>query len=157
MNFWTIIFIIYIFNTCACLVTLFSRSLMSKRLILSQFPDYYNKHPRASAAEKFFNLLSLFFQCAFPVYHVILLLGLLGVPEPDVCKDFELSYFAPEDWSMTNGVCNRVRTYKSRYLNAINYILTFGSGNFRDHVEAYFLSIGVTSQEITEFRNLMLK
>ena len=87
----------------------------------------------------------------------ILLLGLLGVPEPDVCKDFELSYFAPEDWSMTNGVCNRVRTYKSRYLDAINYILTFGKGNFRDHVEAYFLSIGVTSQEITEFRNLMLK
>lgn len=86
----------------------------------------------------------------------ILLLGLLGVPEPDVCKDFELSYFAPSDWSMTNGVCNRVRTYKSRYLDAINYILKFGNGNFRDHVEAYFLSIGVTQQEITEFRNLML-
>lgn len=86
----------------------------------------------------------------------ILLLGLLGVPEPDVCKDFELSYFAPEDWSMTNGVCNRVRTYKSRYLDAINYILKFGSGNFRDHVEAYFLSIGVTQQEINEFRDLML-
>ena len=77
MNFWTIILIIYIFNTCACLVTLISRTFMSKRLILSQFPDYYNKHPRASATEKFFNLLSLFFQCAFPVYHVILLLGLL--------------------------------------------------------------------------------
>lgn len=77
MNFWTIILIIYIFNTCACLITLASRTLMSKRLILSQFPDYYNKHPRASATEKFFNLLSLFFQCAFPVYHVILLLGLL--------------------------------------------------------------------------------
>jgi protein-tyrosine phosphatase len=86
----------------------------------------------------------------------ILLLGLLGVPEPDVCKDFELSYFAPADWSMTNGVCNRVRTYKSRYLDAMNYILKFGSGNFRDHVEAYFLSIGVTQQDINEFRSLML-
>lgn len=86
----------------------------------------------------------------------ILLLGLLGVPEPDVCKDFELSYFAPEDWSMTNGVCNRVRTYKSRYLDAINYILKFGNGNFRDHVEAYFLSIGVSQQDITAFRDLML-
>ena len=54
--------------------------------------------------------------------------------------------------------------YMDKYLEEAHYpegdftyILTFGSGNFRDHVEAYFLSIGVTSQEITEFRNLMLK
>lgn len=87
----------------------------------------------------------------------ILLLGLLGVPEPDVCKDYELSYFAPEDWSMTNGKCTRIRTYKSRYLDVIPYILTFGSGNFRDHVEAYFLSIGVSKKDIDDFRNLMLK
>ena len=87
----------------------------------------------------------------------ILLLGLLGVPEPDVCKDYELSYFAPEDWSMTNGKCTRIRTYKSRYLDVIPYILTFGNGNFRDHVEAYFLSIGVSKKDIDDFRNLMLK
>ena len=74
MNFWTII---YIFNTCACLVTLISRTLMSKRYILSQFPNYYNKHSRASFTAKLFNYLALFFQCAIPVYHVALLLGLL--------------------------------------------------------------------------------
>lgn len=77
MNFWTILLIIYIFNTCACLVILISRTLMSKRYILSQFPDYYNKHPRANFTARLFNYLALFFQCAIPVYHVILLLGLL--------------------------------------------------------------------------------
>lgn len=87
----------------------------------------------------------------------ILLLGALGVPEPDVCKDYELSYFAPADWSMTNGVCNRVRTYKNRYLDAINYLLKYGKGNFRDHVESYLLSIGVAQKDIEEFRSLMLK
>ena len=87
----------------------------------------------------------------------ILLLGALGVPEPDVCKDYELSYFAPEAWSMTNGFCNRVRTYKNRYLDAINYLLKFGKGNFRDHVEAYLLSIGVAQKDIDDFRTLMLK
>ena len=92
----------------------------------------------------------------------ILLLGLLGVPEPDVCKDFELSYFAPEDWSMTNGKCTRERTYKSRYQNVIPYIRTFANsdcsnGGFRQQVENYFLSIGVTKAEIKEFRDIMLK
>ena len=86
----------------------------------------------------------------------ILLLGALGVPEPDVCKDYELSYFAPEAWSMTNGVCNRTRTNKSRYLDAINYLLKFGKGNFRDHVESYLLSIGVAQKDIDDFRSMML-
>ena len=89
----------------------------------------------------------------------MLFLGALGVPEPDVCKDYELSYFAPEDWSMTNGKCTRVRTYENRYLNAINYFLKFGpeNGNFRDHVEAYLLAIGVSTQDIEDFRDLMLE
>ena len=92
----------------------------------------------------------------------ILLLGLLGVPEPDVCKDFELSYFAPEDWSMTNGKCTRTRIYKSRYQNVIPYIRTFASGKcanggFRQMVENYFISIGVSKSDINDFRNIMLK
>lgn len=92
----------------------------------------------------------------------ILLLGLLGVPEPDVCKEYELSYFAPEDWSMTNGKCTRIRTYKSRYLDVIPYIKTFGSsdcsnGGFRKQVENYFKSIGVPQKDIDEFRSIMLK
>ena len=92
----------------------------------------------------------------------ILLLGLLGVPEPDVCKDYELSYFAPEDWSMTNGKCTRTRIYKSRDQDVIPYIRTFASGKcanggFRKMVENYFLSIGVTQSDINDFRNIMLK
>lgn len=92
----------------------------------------------------------------------ILFLGLLGVPEPDVCKEYELSYFAPEDWSMTNGKCTRIRTYSSRYLNVIPYIRTFANndcsnGGFRQQVENYFISIGVTKSDINDFRAIMLK
>ena len=87
----------------------------------------------------------------------ILLLGALGVPEPDICKDFELSYIAPEDWSMTNGVCNRVRTYSGRYLDAINFFLSYGRKNFWDNVESYLLSIGVKEKDLYDFRALMLQ
>ncbi|MBQ6199159.1 MAG: tyrosine-protein phosphatase [Bacteroidales bacterium] len=44
-------------------------------------------------------------------------------------------------------------TYDGR---TVRYRKLYRSGNFRDHVEAYFLSIGVTQQDINEFRSLML-
>lgn len=88
----------------------------------------------------------------------ILLLGLLGVSEPDCCKEYEITYFAPSKWSVTNGVVNRLRTYKSRYLQAINYLLTFGSyKDFRACVEKYMKSIGVSQQDIDDFRAIMLE
>ena len=88
----------------------------------------------------------------------ILLLGLLGVPEPDLCKEYEITYFAPEKWSVTNGKVDRLRTNKNRYLQAINYLLKFGSyKDFRACVEKYFLSIGVSQTDINDFRTLMLE
>ena len=88
----------------------------------------------------------------------ILLLGLLGVPEPDICKEYEITYFAPEKWSVTNGKVDRLRTNKNRYLQAINYLLTFGSyKDFRGCVEKYLLSTGVSQKDIDDFRNLMLE
>ncbi|MBP5571285.1 MAG: tyrosine-protein phosphatase [Bacteroidales bacterium] len=88
----------------------------------------------------------------------ILLLGLLGVPEPDICKEYEITYFAPEKWSVTNGKVDRLRTNKSRYLQAINYLLQFGSyKDFRGCVEKYFLSIGVSQKDLDDFRTLMLE
>ena len=88
----------------------------------------------------------------------ILLLGLLGVPEPDCCKEYEITYFAPEKWSVTNGKVDRLRTNKNRYLQAINYLLKFGSyKDFRACVEKYFISIGVSQKDIEDFRALMLE
>ena len=88
----------------------------------------------------------------------ILLLGLLGVSEPDICKEYEITYFAPEKWSVTNGKVDRLRTNKNRYLQAINYLLTFGSyKDFRGCVEKYLLSTGVSQKDIDDFRNLMLE
>jgi len=88
----------------------------------------------------------------------ILLLGLLGVSEPDCCKEYEITYFAPEKWSVTNGKVDRLRTNKNRYLQAINYILNFGTyKDFRSCVEKYFLSIGVSQKDINDFRTLMLE
>ena len=88
----------------------------------------------------------------------ILLLGLLGVSEPDICKEYEITYFAPEKWSVTNGKVDRLRTNKNRYLQAVNYLLKFGSyKDFRGCVEKYFLSIGVSQKDIDDFRTLMLE
>lgn len=88
----------------------------------------------------------------------ILLLGLLGVPEPDICKEYEITYFAPEAWSVTNGKVDRLRTNKKRYLQAINYLLTYGGyKDFRGCVEKYMLSIGVSAKDISDFRLLMLE
>ena len=88
----------------------------------------------------------------------ILLLGALGVSEPDICKEYEITYFAPEKWSVTNGKVDRLRTNKNRYLQAINYFLAFGSyKDFRSCVEKYLLSIGVSSKDIQDFRTMMLE
>lgn len=88
----------------------------------------------------------------------MLLLGVLGVSEPDICKEYEITYFAPEKWSVTNGKVDRLRTNKNRYLQAVNYLLKFGSyKDFRACVEKYFLSIGVSQKDINDFRALMLE
>ena len=88
----------------------------------------------------------------------MLLLGLLGVSEPDICKEYEITYFAPEKWSVTNGKVDRLRTNKSRYLQAVNYLLKFGSyKDFRGCVEKYMLSIGVSQKDIDDFRAMMLE
>ena len=104
----------------------------------------------------------VFFHCAIGSDRTgtfsMLLLGVLGVSEPDICKEYEITYFSPEKWSVTNGKVDRLRTNKNRYLQAINYFLTFGSyKDFRACVEKYLLSIGVSQKDISDFRTMMLE
>ena len=77
MNFWTIVFIIYVFNTCACIVTCYSKGFSARRAITSKMPNYYDVTPRPSIIEKIFGHLSIFFQSALPIYHLLLLFGML--------------------------------------------------------------------------------
>ncbi|MBQ9185310.1 MAG: tyrosine-protein phosphatase [Bacteroidales bacterium] len=88
----------------------------------------------------------------------LVLLGVLGVPEGDLGKDYELTYFSPADWSMYKNDYQHVRTASS-YSGAVEYIWTTGaSGNdFKTRTENYLLHIGVLQKDIDDFRAMMLK
>lgn len=86
----------------------------------------------------------------------ILTLGLLGVSEGDISKDYELTYFAPAEWSMWQGAFEHDRT-SSWFTGTCDYIKSFGGATFAESVENYLLSIGVTQQNISEIRTKMLK
>ena len=86
-----------------------------------------------------------------------LVLGLLGVREGDIARDYELTYFSPADWSMHKGIYEHLRTASS-YGNCVKYLRDFGNaGNLKKGAENYLLSIGITQEEINDFRTLMLK
>ncbi len=87
----------------------------------------------------------------------MLLLGVLGVSEGDISQEYELSLFAPQGWSITDGETTtqtRLVSYKTTTTHLWN--LARG-GTFAQGVEAYLLSIGVSQTDINDFRTLMLE
>ena len=76
-----------------------------------------------------------------------LLNGLLGVPEDDLCRDWEASIFS--DTGMTFS--------SERIVQLLDYLKTMPGETMRDRVEAYVRSCGVTAEEIAAFRSIMLK
>lgn len=86
----------------------------------------------------------------------ILTLGLLGVSEGDISKDYELTYFAPKEWSLYQGAFEHDRT-SSCFTGTCEYIKSFGGATFAESVENYLLSIGVTQRDINDIRSNMLK
>lgn len=90
----------------------------------------------------------------------ILTLGLLGVSEGDISKDYELTYFSPRDWSMwveqdpDNYL--HTRTQEGSFVAACKYLWDFGGATFAESVEKYLLSIGVTAKDIEDIRTAML-
>ncbi len=89
----------------------------------------------------------------------MLLLGVLGVPEGEIGKDYELTYFSPADWSMYNGDYHHMRTAEGSYRAAIEYLYKVGAtgDSFQKRVENYLLSIGVARKDIEDIQNLMLE
>ena len=88
----------------------------------------------------------------------MIILGILGVNEGDISKEYELTQFAPHGWATSDGEKTKM-TRKADYKSAANYIWSLAgeNGSFSDGMQAYLLSIGITQAEIDEFRNLMLE
>ena len=91
----------------------------------------------------------------------MLVLGVLGVNEGDISKEYELTQFAPHYWGTSEKEHTLfTRTANYAYKSAAGYIwdnFTTGSESFATGVEKFFLSIGVSQKDIDDFRNLMLE
>ena len=90
----------------------------------------------------------------------MLTLGLLGVSEGDLGKDYELTYFSPADWSMSGEGSSQFYDHTrnvSTFRGACEYVWSFKGATFKENVEKYLLSIGVKQKDIDDIRTIMLK
>ena len=87
----------------------------------------------------------------------MLVLGLLGVSEGDIAKDYELTYFAPDGISTNDGgEFQYTRTKSSAYAAMSKHIWNFGKPTFKQCVEAYLKSIGVSQKDMDDIYNAMI-
>lgn len=85
-------------------------------------------------------------------------LGILGVDEGDISKEYELTQYAPHGWATSDKEKTKM-TRKVDYKGAASYIWSLAGegGSFADGMQNYLLSIGVSQQDIDDFRSLMLE
>jgi len=76
-----------------------------------------------------------------------LLNGLLGVPEDDLCRDWEMSIFNDRGMGFNSARIQRL----------LDYLKTFPGKNMNEQIEAYVRSCGISSAEIAAFREIMHK
>ena len=89
----------------------------------------------------------------------MIVLGVLGVNEGDISKEYEVTQFAPHYWGTSDGE-HTIMTRLADYDGAAKYIwdnFTSGSETFARGMEKYLLSIGVAQSDINDFRTLMLE
>ena len=92
----------------------------------------------------------------------ILIEGVLGVSESDMAKDYELTYFSPADWSMSedengNPVYKHTRNnYSYPSVRKTIFSLT-DSGTYQERIVKYLLQIGVPQKDIDDLRKIMLE
>lgn len=90
----------------------------------------------------------------------MLTLGLLGVSEGDLGKDYELTYFSPADWSMSGSGSDQFYDHTrnvSTFRGACEYVWSFKGRTFAESVEKYLLHIGVPQQDLNDIKSIMLK
>jgi len=75
-----------------------------------------------------------------------LLNGLLGVPEDDLCRDWEMSIFNDAGMKFTSDRIQRL----------LDYLKTLPGKTLNERIEAYVRSCGISSAEISAFRRIML-
>ena len=84
----------------------------------------------------------------------MLILGLLGVSETDICIDYETSAFSYRGTMDKASMDDMARAFS----NTMGYILmATGERDFDDACEAFLLSIGVSGSEIASIRAIMLE
>lgn len=90
----------------------------------------------------------------------MLILGLLGVSEGDLGKDYELTYFSPADWSMSGEGSSQFYDHTrnvSTFRGACEYVWSFKGKTFAESVERYLLHIGVPQQDLNDIKSIMVK
>ena len=92
----------------------------------------------------------------------VLILGALGVSESDMAKDYELTYFSPADWSMSeddngNPVYKHTRNNYSYPSVRKTIFKETDSGTYQERIEKYLLKIGVAQKDIDDLRKIMLE
>ena len=114
------------------------------------------------------NNLPMYFHCSLgrdrTGTFALLMLGVLDVIEGDISKEYELTYFAPFSWSVSEGeqsstpyVFRNLRTlwaYKPAAEVLWSYVQE--GERFSDGVERYFLEIGISQEDIDAYRRIML-
>lgn len=84
-----------------------------------------------------------------------LLLGLLGVSESDLAKEYELSSFSNIGIGRLRTTTAAVNVYD--YVGMVEAIKTYTGDTITDKFVAFATACGVSSETITSFRNLMLE
>lgn len=74
-----------------------------------------------------------------------LLNGLLGVPEDDLCRDWETSIFSDTGANFTSDRIQRL----------LDYLQKLPGNTMRERIESYARSCGITDGEIAAFREIM--
>ena len=92
----------------------------------------------------------------------VLLEGALGVGESDMAKDYELTYFSPEEWSMStdddgNSYYGHIRTTYSYKSIRKTIFKETDSGTYQERIVKYLLQIGVPQKDIDDLRSIMLE
>ena len=94
----------------------------------------------------------------------LLCLGILGVDEGEISKEYECTQFAPSGYSVSGGEKVRMtRLSGVDYDGAAKFIWDeyCKDGNtyseFKDGVEKYLLEIGISQDDINTFRSIMLE
>ena len=84
----------------------------------------------------------------------MVLLGLLGVPEKMIIRDYEMSFLSKIASSDDVKPSDMIRV---NLIPTMDYIKSFGGNSFMKSCENFLLSLGITRDEINAIRSIMLE